>query len=551
MLKSLTVENYALIEKSEIFFNEGFSVITGETGSGKSILLDALGLILGQRADQKTLKDPSRKCVVEAIFDLKEYDLISFFESEELEYDDETVIRREVLPSGKSRAFVNDSPVALNSLKELAGRLIDIHSQHANLLLAESSFQLQVVDAVADNSAELAEYKELFTTYVQLQRELKILEEQSVAAESDRDYLEYQLSQLKELSLKEIDQVALEEELSYLTHATEIKEAIEGTAWLLNGKDDNILSELKSASQILSGVSTLYPKVSEWAERINSVMIEMKDVARDLEQEVESVEVNPNRLESVEKTLDKIYAVEKKHHLSSVQELIELQEDFENKLEQIGSYSERITTCKEQIKSIQEELSSKSAILSEKRTKAVPSLEQSMNRLLVELGIVNARFKVQIDRAETFLPTGEDCITFMFSANKSVAERALHQIASGGEMSRVMLALKCILSRNVNLPTILLDEIDTGVSGEVATRMAMLMQQMGEFMQVISITHLPQIAAKGDAHYKVYKEDGEQGTISHIKALSKEERELEIAQMLSGLNPTEAAKLTAKELLIK
>jgi DNA repair protein RecN (Recombination protein N) len=249
--------------------------------------------------------------------------------------------------------------------------------------------------------------------------------------------------------------------------------------------------------------------------------------------------------------LDKIYAVEKKHHLSSVQELMELQEDFENKLEQIGSYSERITNCKEQIKSIQEDLSTKSAMISEKRAKAVPSLEQSMNRLLIELGIVNARFKVQIDRSETFLPTGEDCITFLFSANKSVPERALHQIASGGEMSRVMLALKCILSRNVNLPTILLDEIDTGVSGEVATRMAMLMKQMGEFMQVISITHLPQIAAKGDAHYKVYKEDGEQGTISHIKALSKEERELEIAQMLSGLNPTEAAKLTAKELLIK
>lgn len=551
MLKSLTVENYALIEKSEIFFNEGFSVITGETGSGKSILLDALGLILGQRADQKMLKDPARKCVVEAIFDLKEYDLLSFFESEELEYDEETVIRREVLPSGKSRAFVNDSPVSLSSLKELAERLIDIHSQHANLLLAESSFQLQVVDAVADNSTELAEYKELFSAYVQLQRELKILEEQSVVAESDRDYLEYQLSQLKELSLKEIDQVALEEELSYLTHATEIKDAIEGTAWLLNGKDDNILSELKSASQILSGVTTLYPKVSGWVERINSVMIEMKDIARDLEQEVESVEVNPNRLESVEKTLDKIYAVEKKHHLSSVQELMELQEDFENKLEQIGSYSERITNCKEQIKSIQEDLSTKSAMISEKRAKAVPSLEQSMNRLLIELGIVNARFKVQIDSSETFLPTGEDCITFLFSANKSVPERALHQIASGGEMSRVMLALKCILSRNVNLPTILLDEIDTGVSGEVATRMAMLMKQMGEFMQVISITHLPQIAAKGDAHYKVYKEDGEQGTISHIKALSKEERELEIAQMLSGLNPTEAAKLTAKELLIK
>ena len=551
MLKSLTVENYALIEKSEIFFNGGFSVITGETGSGKSILLDALGLILGQRADQKMLKDDSQKCVVEAVFDLKHYDLVTFFEDNELDYEEETVVRREILPSGKSRAFVNDSPVALTILRELAERLIDIHSQHANLLLAESSFQLEVVDSVADNLEERTEYEKLFSTYIQLERELKSLEEQSIIAESDRDYLDYQLAQLKELSLKNVDQSALEEELSYLTHATEIKEAIAESAWLLNGKDGNILSELKSASQSLSNISSLYSSVSGWVERINSVIIEMKDVARDLEQEAENVEVDPNRLENVEKTLDKIYVVEKKHHVSSVQELIDLQNDFEHRLNLIGSYSEKIETCKERIEEVRKELSAKSEVISDKRQQAVEPLEQSMNKLLVELGIVNARFKVQVESSETFLPTGRDRVTFLFSANKSVPERALHQIASGGEMSRVMLALKCILSRNVNLPTILLDEIDTGVSGEVATRMAMLMKQMGEFMQVISITHLPQIAAKGDAHYKVYKEDGDRGTISHIKPLSTDERELEIAQMLSGLNPSEAAKLTAKELLIK
>lgn len=551
MLKSLTVENYALIEKSEIFFNGGFSVITGETGSGKSILLDALGLILGQRADQKMLKDDSQKCVVEAVFDLKHYDLVTFFEDNELDYEEETVVRREILPSGKSRAFVNDSPVALTILRELAERLIDIHSQHANLLLAESSFQLEVVDSVADNLEERTEYEKLFSTYIQLERELKSLEEQSIIAESDRDYLDYQLAQLKELSLKNVDQSALEEELSYLTHATEIKEAIAESAWLLNGKDGNILSELKSASQSLSNISSLYSSVSGWVERINSVIIEMKDVARDLEQEAENVEVDPNRLENVEKTLDKIYVVEKKHHVSSVQELIDLQNDFEHRLNLIGSYSEKIETCIERIEEVRKELSAKSEVISDKRQQAVEPLEQSMNKLLVELGIVNARFKVQVESSETFLPTGRDRVTFLFSANKSVPERALHQIASGGEMSRVMLALKCILSRNVNLPTILLDEIDTGVSGEVATRMAMLMKQMGEFMQVISITHLPQIAAKGDAHYKVYKEDGDRGTISHIKPLSTDERELEIAQMLSGLNPTEAAKLTAKELLIK
>ena len=551
MLKSLTVENYALIEKSEIFFNGGFSVITGETGSGKSILLGALGLILGQRADVKTLKDDSKKCVVEAIFDIRGYDLNSFFEVNELDFEEETVVRREVLPSGKSRAFVNDSPVALTILKELAERLIDIHSQHANLLLAENSFQMQVVDAVADNFSERNRYAELYASYLQLEKDLSILKEKSALAESDKDYLEYQLSQFKELSLKDIDQVALEDELSYLTHATEIKSAIEESAWILNGKEESVLSLLKLATQSLTNVESLYPIVTGWTDRLSSVLIDLKDVSRDLEQKIESVEVNPNRLEVVEKTLDRVYAMEKKHHLSTVSELIELQQNFEQQLEQIENCSEMIATCEKEIEKVLLEMENWANKISDKRRKAVEPLECEMNKILVDLGIVNARFMVQLTPSEKYLSTGRDEVIFLFSANKNVPERALHQIASGGEMSRVMLALKCILSRNENLPTMLLDEIDTGVSGEVATRMAILMKQMGEFMQVISITHLPQIAAKGDSHYKVYKEDGELSTLSHIKSLSDKEREIEIAQMLSGLNPTEAAMLTAKELLIK
>lgn len=549
MLKSLSVENYALIEKTEINWHRGFSVITGETGSGKSILLGALGLIQGARADVKTLKDTERKCVVEAEFDVSAYHLQSFFEDNELDYDDVCLIRREVAPNGKSRAFVNDTPVQLTLLRELTGHLIDIHSQHETLLLNEDSFQMHVLDSLSDTRSLLSEYSVLFHQYQSTKKQLNDLMAKLEEQNANRDYLEFQLKQLDEADFSSDEQKELEEESEYLSHTTELKESLSKAQWLLSDKEENVCSALKEMTDSIASVSSIYSDLNSMRERLNSSLIELKDLAREVEQRLADVSVDPQRLEYITARLDLIYTLEKKHKVDNLHDLLDVQRSFKDQLSNLDNSADQIESLRIEIKNIEQQLELLAKKISEKRVSSKPSMEESVCAILRDLGILNAKFEVRIEPMDTFSALGKDAVTFLFSANKNAALQPISSVASGGELSRLMLALKSILSQTEKLPTIILDEIDTGVSGEVADRMGKLMKSMGEYMQVISITHLPQISSKGTTHYKVYKEDNEVTTVSHIKELEGEERILEIAQMLSGSNPSEAAMNNAKELL--
>lgn len=549
MLKSLSVENYALIEKTEINWHRGFSVITGETGSGKSILLGALGLIQGARADVKTLKDTERKCVVEAEFDVSAYHLQSFFEDNELDYDDVCLIRREVAPNGKSRAFVNDTPVQLTLLRELTGHLIDIHSQHETLLLNEDSFQMHVLDSLSDTRSLLSEYSVLFHQYQSTKKQLNDLIQKLEEQNANRDYLEFQLKQLDEANFSSDEQSELEAESEYLSHTTELKESLSKAQWLLSDKEENVCSALKEMTDSIVSVSSIYSDLNSMRERLNSSLIELKDLAREVEQRLADVSVDPQRLEYITARLDLIYTLEKKHKVDNLHDLLDVQRSFKDQLSNLDNSADQIESLRIEIKNIEQQLELLAKKISEKRVSSKPSMEESVCAILRDLGILNAKFEVRIEPMDTFSALGKDAVTFLFSANKNAALQPISSVASGGELSRLMLALKSILSQTEKLPTIILDEIDTGVSGEVADRMGKLMKSMGEYMQVISITHLPQIASKGATHYKVYKEDNEVTTISRIKELEGDARILEIAQMLSGCNPSEAAMNNAKELL--
>lgn len=549
MLKSLSVENYALIEKTEINWHRGFSVITGETGSGKSILLGALGLIQGARADVKTLKDTERKCVVEAEFDVSAYHLQSFFEDNELDYDDVCLIRREVAPNGKSRAFVNDTPVQLTLLRELTGHLIDIHSQHETLLLNEDSFQMHVLDSLSDTRSLLSEYSVLFHQYQSTKKQLNDLIQKLEEQNANRDYLEFQLKQLDEANFSSDEQSELEAESEYLSHTTELKESLSKAQWLLSDKEENVCSALKEMTDSIASVSSIYSDLNSMRERLNSSLIELKDLAREVEQRLADVSVDPQRLEYITARLDLIYTLEKKHKVDNLHDLLDVQRSFKDQLSNLDNSADQIESLRIEIKNIEQQLELLAKKISEKRVSSKPSMEESVCAILRDLGILNAKFEVRIEPMDTFSALGKDAVTFLFSANKNAALQPISSVASGGELSRLMLALKSILSQTEKLPTIILDEIDTGVSGEVADRMGKLMKSMGEYMQVISITHLPQISSKGTTHYKVYKEDNEVTTVSHIKELEGDARILEIAQMLSGCNPSEAAMNNAKELL--
>lgn len=549
MLKSLSVENYALIEKTEINWHRGFSVITGETGSGKSILLGALGLIQGARADVKTLKDTERKCVVEAEFDVSAYHLQSFFEDNELDYDDVCLIRREVAPNGKSRAFVNDTPVQLTLLRELTGHLIDIHSQHETLLLNEDSFQMHVLDSLSDTRSLLSEYSVLFHQYQSTKKQLNDLIKKLEEQNANRDYLEFQLKQLDEANFSSDEQSELEAESEYLSHTTELKESLSKAQWLLSDKEENVCSALKEMTDSIASVSSIYSDLNSMRERLNSSLIELKDLAREVEQRLADVSVDPQRLEYITARLDLIYTLEKKHKVDNLHDLLDVQRSFKDQLSNLDNSADQIESLRIEIKNIEQQLELLAKKISEKRVSSKPSMEESVCAILRDLGILNAKFEVRIEPMDTFSALGKDAVTFLFSANKNAALQPISSVASGGELSRLMLALKSILSQTEKLPTIILDEIDTGVSGEVADRMGKLMKSMGEYMLVISITHLPQIASKGATHYKVYKEDNEVTTISRIKELEGDARILEIAQMLSGCNPSEAAMNNAKELL--
>lgn len=549
MLKQLIISNYALIDSADIGFDAGLSVITGETGAGKSIMLGALGLILGQRNDSSAMRDKEQKCVVEAHFNIEGYGLEPLFAVEDIDFDNETVIRREVLPNGKSRAFVNDTPANLLFLKELTQRLIDIHSQHQNLLLGDYSFQLMVVDTVAKNSVVKENYKREFTTLKQLQKERTRLVEMHEKQQADRDYWEFQSKQLHEAILKPEEQFDLEKELEQLTHVEEIKTSLALANQLLIENEFSVLDGLHQIQNEIRKIGKYLQGGEDITGRVESLYIELKDVANDVASKIAEVEFDPQRIRLVQDRLDLIYSLQQKHHVNSVEALIDLCADFDGKLQSLDSFDEALMTLTDAIKEQEKQVCLLADELSDTRKAVYNQIELAIVSQLHDLGMPHAQFIVSRTKAEPLREDGADEIQFLFTANKNGVLADIPKVASGGEMSRVMLCIKALLSSAKGLPTIIFDEIDTGVSGEIADKMGRIMQQIGRNIQVISITHLPQIAGKGAHHFKVYKTDIGHQTISEIKKLNHEERVLEIAGMLSGAELSEAAVTNARDLM--
>ncbi|MBS6469696.1 DNA repair protein RecN [Phocaeicola barnesiae] len=551
MLQAIYIQNYALIDKLDIDFTPGFSVITGETGAGKSIILGAIGLLLGQRADVKAIKNGATKCIVEARFRIATYGLEDFFAENDIEYDEEEcIIRREVSANGKSRAFINDTPASLSQMKILGEKLIDVHSQHQNLLLNKEGFQLNILDILAQDEKELSDYQKSYREYRQVCHDLEDFIVQAEKSRQDEDYLRFQLEQLEEANLQAGEQVSLEQEAETLSHAEDILAGLYKAGQLMDGDENGTLALTKECIQTLQNVSKVYPPAQEWLERLDSCYIELKDLAREISGSQEAVEFNPARLDFVNERLNLIYTLQQKHHVKSVEELIALTADYRMRLDAITSFDERIAALRNRQQELYQTVLQKAEVLTEVRTRSARYIESQMESLLVPLGMPNVRFAVELSPRKEPDAKGMDSVTFLFSANKNGTLQNVASIASGGEIARVMLSLKAMIAGAVKLPTIIFDEIDTGVSGSIAEKMALIMQDMGrQNRQVISITHLPQIAARGIAHYKVYKEDTETGTNSHIRRLSDEERVQEIAHMLSGATLTEAAMNNARALL--
>ena len=550
MLRSLYIQNYALIEKLDISFGAGFSVITGETGAGKSIILGAIGLLLGQRAEVKAIRQGASKCVIEARFDISAYGMEPFFEENELEYEEECILRREVYASGKSRAFINDTPASLVQMKELGEQLIDVHSQHQNLLLNKEGFQLNVLDILSHNDEQLSVYQSLYREWKQTQQDLADLIARAEQNKADEDYIRFQLEQLEEANLSAGEQEELEQETDTLSHAEEIKAGLFRVGQLLTSDEGGLLAGLKESLNTMLGLQKVYSPATELAERLESTYIELKDVSQEVSSQEEDVEFNPERLEEVNDRLNLIYTLQQKHRVTTVEELLALTEEYAAKLAAITSYDERIGELTTLCDTLYNKVKKQAAVLTKARTGVAREVEKQMASRLVPLGMPNVRFQVEMGMRKEPGVHGEDTVNFLFSANKNGALQSISSVASGGEIARVMLSIKAMIAGAVKLPTIVFDEIDTGVSGEIADRMADIMQEMGEQdRQVISITHLPQIAARGCAHYKVYKQDNETETNSHIRSLADEERVEEIAHMLSGATLTEAALNNAKALL--
>ena len=549
MLKSLQISNYALIDKLEIEFDKGLTIITGETGAGKSIILGALSLLTGQRADSNVVRNKSRKCVVEAIFDIKNYDLKNIFSDNDIDYFDQTIIRREISAEGRSRAFVNDSPVNLNFLKQLSAFLIDIHSQHDTLLLNSAHYQIDALDSFAKNKAILQNYSELFSQYKTAQKQLLELKEKSQKEKADFDYYEFQYNQIAQANLNDGEQEELEEEQRQLSHIEEIKQNLALVNFYLNSEDNSVVTMLKNVVVKLSEIEDYLPKAKEFVERIENDLIDLQDLANESEVIEQDLEFDPARLEYVNSRLNTIYELQRKFNVPTVKELLDLQQDFAVKLEQINSFDDLIFEKEQQIKDLEVELDKLSNDLHEKRARSSKDFENQIINLLKNLGMPNAEFVVDIQQTKTYTETGKDAVTFLFSANKNVKPEAISRIASGGELSRLMLALKYIISQSKTLPTIIFDEIDTGISGEIAAKTGKLLRQMSENLQIINITHLPQVAAQGHHHFLVYKQDTEQGTSTGIRRLSENERIEEIAKMLSGTEVTQNTMQAAKELL--
>ena len=550
MLKSLFIQNYALIDTLSIDFERGFSVITGETGAGKSIILGAINLLLGQRAESKFIKKNASKCTIEAIFDLSRYGMEAFFERNDLDFDGECIIRREIAASGKSRTFINDSPVPLAQLKELGETLIDIHSQHQNLLLNKENFQMNVVDIIANNKADQAIYSERYKRYRSLCNQHKKAIEEANKNKAEEDYIRFQLQQLETAQLQNGEQKELETEAEILEHAEEIKQALYRVDAKLNQEEEGVVSLLRDCQHALQSLTDMYIPAEEMAERLQSCYIEIKDLAKDIASEAEQIEYNPERLNYVNERLNTIYSLQQKHHVESLEALIQLQDEYARQLDSIENSDANIQQLEIEMNHALEQVIEQAAVLTQQRKQAAANIEKQMQELLIPLGIPNVRFAIRLTSKEEPDDKGMDKIDFLFSANKNGELQPVAQVASGGEIARVMLSLKALITGAVKLPTIIFDEIDTGVSGCIAEKMAHIMQEMGDNnRQVISITHLPQIAALGTTHYKVYKEDDDQGTTSHIVRLSPKERVKEIAHMLSGTTLTDAAINNAKELL--
>lgn len=550
MLQQLYIHNFTLIDKLDIHFSSGFSVITGETGAGKSIILGAIGLLLGNRADARLVKAGTDKCIVEAHFDISRYDMQQFFIDNDIDYEpDDCIMRRELRANGKSRAFINDTPVSLTTARELGEQLVDIHSQHQNLLLQKDDFQLSVVDIIANNSKELQQYRTTYREYSDTKAALKKLEEQIAANRANEDFLRYQAKELADANLVAGELTELEQEVETLSHTEDIKTALYSADEALSNDNVGIISSCKSAISRLSTITEVYPPVRELADRLDSAYIELKDIAHDISSLADNVDYDPQRLEVASSRLDALYSLQQKHHVETIEELIALRDNILHQLSHIDNADEELDALKAKVNELLAICTTKAKALTATRQKAAKKIEQQITDRLIALGMPNTRFEVRIEE-KPLSNDGADKPAFYFSANKNTPLQPVAQVASGGEIARVMLSLKAMISGAVKLPTIIFDEIDTGVSGRVAEMMAQIMKEMGDSnRQVISITHLPQIAALGSNHYKVEKTDTANGTTSTMRQLTPDERITELAQMLSGSNITDAAIQNARSLL--
>jgi len=549
MLQHLSIRNYALIESLDIDFSEGLTIITGETGAGKSILLGALSLLIGNRADTSTLRDKTKKCIVEAQFNIEKYGLQSFFEKNELDFLKVSTLRREINPAGASRAFVNDTPVNLAQLKEIGLALVDVHSQHQSISLNEAAFQINMVDVFSGHLDKLKKYQTNFTAFKKLKQQLQDLETQDAQAKKELDFFQFQFNELEEANLKADEQETIEKEAETLRHAESITKALNTASFALSQSESTALSFLLEVKNLLAPISKYHNGVFEITQRINSAYIELKDISAEIDSLEQEINVNPSRLEAIENRLSLIYRLQQKHRVKTIEDLKIIEADLAAKILAISNLDLQISNTKLELENLLKSLLEQSEELSKKRKAASQQIEKQVRSLLAELGMPNAALGINISAAEDFNFYGKDRIQFLFSANKGSEIKELSKVASGGELSRLLLSLKSLLAQSSSLPTIIFDEIDTGVSGEVANKVGNILEKMANEMQVISITHLPQIASKGKEHWYVYKDEAKEKTLTHIKKLNKQERVNEIAQMLSSKTPTAAAISNAKELL--
>jgi len=549
MLRRLQIRNYALIRELDVDFTSGLTIITGETGAGKSILIGALSLILGQRADSSILKDKNSKCIVEGVFEIEGYGMEALFAENDLDFETQVILRREIAPNGKSRAFVNDTPVNLKTLQDLGLRLIDIHSQHQSLELGNRQFQLLVLDNYSGNQSILYDYQSKFKAYKSQQAELTDAKERALQLRKDLDYFQFQLEQLTNAHLQAGEQEQLEHELILLTHAEEIKTSLLAVANQLQEEDGNVLVRVKESVGVLTRILKFYPEATELCQRMNSVFLEMNDISSEVASSSEKIEVDPDRMALLNERLDLIYSLQQKHHVTNEEELIQLRDEYAAKVNSVISNDESVSAMETEVKEKEEELFLLAGRLSQNRLSKTDQISMKVEEQLLQLGMPNSRFRVEIKSGLSLTQYGRDEVNFLFTANKNGELNEISKVASGGELSRLMLSIKALISKSRALPTILFDEIDAGISGETADKMGNILKEISRDMQVINITHLPQIAAKGDLHYLVYKEDNDLETITRLKLLTPNDRISELAKMLSGENITEAARLNAVELL--